>query len=798
MHSKMATVGSKPGGGSGSSMLKQDKSQPQFEDRWEGMRPTVLKLLRQENVSRDEWHDLFWEVYSVCVWDDKGAEKVNDALKHDIVEFVQQSKQRVLHDQDESALLKAYIREWGKYFTQCDYLPKPFKPLESAASGKGSSGQQKKASQQNEDSPVRKLMLESWSHYIFSKIKQKLQDSAMGLVLAERNGEAFEKQLVIGVRESYVNLCLNNDDRLQIYKENFEKAYLDATEAFYKAQAPNYLAENGVQNYMKYADSKLKEEEARAQRYLDTSKGSTSISLLTDCCVECLVSVFKEEILRECAPMIRNNETDKLNLMLKLMDRVPEGINPMLRDLEQHIIEAGLADMVAAADVITTDSEKYVERLLELFHRFSSLVKQAFNDDPRFLTSRDKAYKHVVNDTKVFRLELPTKNKSAVSKCQPESRCPELLANYCDMLLRKTPLSKKLTSEEIESKLRNVLLVLKYVQNKDVFMRYHKAHLTRRLILDTSADSEKEENMVEWLREVGMPADYVNKLARMFQDIKVSEDLNQAFKELHRNNYGNVADNMNIKILNAGAWSRSSERVPVSLPVELEDFIPEVEDFYRNKHSGRKLQWHHLMSNGIITLKNEVGMFDLEVTTFQMGVLFAWNQRPHDKISLENLRLATELPDHELRRTLWSLVAFAKLKRQLILMHPEAKSPKEFSDGTVFWVNQEFAVIKNGKPQKRGKINLIGRLQLSTERSAEEDKEGIVQLRILRTQEAIVKIMKMRKKLSNAQLQTELVEILKNMFLPQKKMIKEQIEWLIEHKYMKRDEGDINTFIYLA
>lgn len=44
----------------------------------------------------------------------------------------------------------------------------------------------------------------------------------------------------------------------------------------------------------------------------------------------------------------------------------------------------------------------------------------------------------------------------------------------------------------------------------------------RRLILDSSADSEKEEDMVEWLREVGMPADYVNKLARMFQDIKVT------------------------------------------------------------------------------------------------------------------------------------------------------------------------------------------------------------------------------------------------------------------------------------
>lgn len=65
-------------------------------------------------------------------------------------------------------------------------------------------------------------------------------------------------------------------------------------------------------------------------------------------------------------------------------------------------------------------------------------------------------------------------------------------------------------------------------------------------------------------------------------------------------------------------------------------------------------------------------------------------------------------------------------------------------------------------------------------------------------QEAIVKIMKMRKTISNAQLQTELVEILKNMFLPSKKLIKEQIEWLIDNKYMKRDENNINQFVYVA
>ncbi len=50
-----------------------------------------------------------------------------------------------------------------------------------------------------------------------------------------------------------------------------------------------------------------------------------------------------------------------------------------------------------------------MERLLTLFNQFSQLVKEAFDDDPRFLTARDKAYKHVVNDTSVFRLDLPTR-----------------------------------------------------------------------------------------------------------------------------------------------------------------------------------------------------------------------------------------------------------------------------------------------------------------------------------------------------------------------------------------------------
>lgn len=39
--------------------LLQNKGSLQFEDKWDLMRPIVLKLLRQESVTKQQWFDLF-------------------------------------------------------------------------------------------------------------------------------------------------------------------------------------------------------------------------------------------------------------------------------------------------------------------------------------------------------------------------------------------------------------------------------------------------------------------------------------------------------------------------------------------------------------------------------------------------------------------------------------------------------------------------------------------------------------------------------------------------------------------
>ena len=48
------------------------------------------------------------------------------------MDFIKQAQERVLQHQEEQALLKAYIAEWRKFFTQCGYLPMPFGQLETA------------------------------------------------------------------------------------------------------------------------------------------------------------------------------------------------------------------------------------------------------------------------------------------------------------------------------------------------------------------------------------------------------------------------------------------------------------------------------------------------------------------------------------------------------------------------------------------------------------------------------------------------------------------------------------------
>ncbi|CAL8100197.1 unnamed protein product [Calicophoron daubneyi] len=774
-----------------------------YEQRWPRINSVVKRMLNMENVSKAEWQDMFTDVFQIVVWqEDAGTNKIRESLTKTIEEYITNVRQEVMQNQDESSLLKAYIVQWSKFSDRSNYLPLPFNPLEGRLSGKHPPSDYNK--RLNQESSIRGVMLEKWNDIIYEAIKQRLLDSAIKLIQSERSGQVIDSALVIGIRDSCVTLSSNRGNDKPIYVEHLEQAYIEGTKNFYRPRIAEYVQEQGIRNYTVYAQQKLIEEEARAKRYLETRAEYGSVAKLMTACVEIFVFEYMDQLLAEVPKLLREEDTSQLRLCYELIHRAPDGSQPLLSLFEQYIHQMGLEDIRANAETMLKDADKYVCRLLDLYNRFSRIVEEAFNNDPLLLSSRDKAYQEIVNNTEVFTTSIPSSVRSDVRRL--ESRCPELLASYCDLLLRKSPINRRLTSDEIESRLKSVLLVLKYVNSKDIFMRVYKSHLMRRLILETSADNEMEEMMVDRLRAVGMPAEQVNKLGRMFQDIKLSHDLTVALKEYIANQPSNYStsvnpslDIMNILILSSGSWLlRSDQKTPISLPVELEDFLPQIEDFYRQKHQGRSLVWQHHLSHGVLYFCSNRGKFELELTTFQIVVLYAWNRRFDQRLQLDSLLTATGLQESELRRTLWSLSEHPKMEQQIILYSPKVKSDKEFDGSTQFWINMDFSNIKAGKAQSRRRFNLIGRLQLTQDSSNEQESMAIVELRQLRAQEGVIKIMKTRKRLNFNELYKELVDLLRYQFVPSKRLIKEVLEWLIEKQYIARNDADMNTFTYLT
>lgn len=216
-----------------------------------------------------------------------------------------------------------------------------------------------------------------------------------------------------------------------------------------------------------------------------------------------------------------------------------------------------------------------------------------------------------------------------------------------------------------------------------------------------------------------MPAELVNRLARMFQDIKVSQDLSHDFQEslVVASTSSNAGSEIgcpssglvvSIKILSSGTWlPRNLPKLSVALPPELEDFIPQVrsnwctyepitfsvdmfgyaplkiEDFYKRKYQGRQLIWQYHLSHGLLAyypLNQSLGgdspcetatiqPVELEVTTLQIVVLLAWRYRDiTHKLRLDDLVTATGLSDADLRRSIW--VNKCLLKSVSIMYYP--------------------------------------------------------------------------------------------------------------------------------
>lgn len=59
-----------------------------------------------------------------------------------------------------------------------------------------------------------------------------------------------------------------------------------------------------------------------------------------------------------------------------------------------------------------------------------------------------------------------------------------------------------MTEQEIETVLDKTMVLFRYLLEKDVFERYYKSHLAKRLLLNKSVSDDSEKNMISKLKVI--------------------------------------------------------------------------------------------------------------------------------------------------------------------------------------------------------------------------------------------------------------------------------------------------------
>ncbi|CAG8479330.1 4133_t:CDS:10 [Rhizophagus irregularis] len=526
---------------------------------------------------------------------------------------------------------------------------------------------------------------------------------------------------------------------LGIYCPSFENLFLMETRSYYHHEGISLVSEITVPRYLKHVKKRLREESDRVSNYLDWKTKNPLTKVVDDELIKRHVDTLLEKGFND---MMEDQHADEhiqeLGRLYDLLARV--------NSLDRLRLYFGNYIKKTGSNIVNNVNQEstMVEDLLALKKKMDSIVAISFDRNYNFAHAVKESFEVFIN--------------------QRQNKPAELIAKYVDLKLKLG--NKRMDDLEIEKTLDEVLVLFRYIQGKDIFEAFYKRDLAKRLLLNKSASFDYERSMLSKLRKECGPG-FTSKLEGI-----ISENLRT-----------NIKIDLYVNVLTQGFWPTYSP-APLILPPVMAECQEIFKEFYLSKHGGRNLKWQNSLGHCLLAAEFPKGNKELVVSLFQAVVLLQFNDlKLKERISYEHIKEHTGIEKKELDRTLQSLACG---KVRVLKKHPKGR---DVSPTDSFSVDEMFDV-----KFFRIKVNAIQMKETLEEN--QETNERVFLDRQYQVDAALVRIMKMRKKLSHNELVSELLSQLK--FKAQVSDIKKRIESLIEREYLERDSEDPSILKYLA
>lgn len=669
-------------------------------------------------------------------------------------------------------------------------------------------------------------------------IISRVSDTLLSSIDLERNGQAIDATLVKTITRMLAELGAT-DTGTSVYAHVFEDGFLDRTRQFYAREATLYLSETTCSDYLRKASQRIHEERVRVENYLELQT-ATKVRLVTE--TE-LISKYMDTLVNMensgLIWMLRNDKVADLRLMYTLFKDIKDGEYFLRSHLKKEVLERGTAliqDPEGSQDPVSL-----ISSILLLKEKYDNIVNAAFalpantSSGSEFHASAGNTTgpssgttapsSGCINSAGNTVMNVSVKNSSSTqygssqtggstvnNKVSSNSaatvpglpdkrfvsavneaferfinsfnRSAEFISLFVDKLLRKD--FKGNSDDEIESKLDSVMTLFRYLHEKDVFERYYKLHLSKRLLHSKSTSSDAERSFITKMKtECGYL--YTSKMEVMFNDMKTSEETTNLFKGSVVMDDIDMRDiDLSVSVLTTMSWP-ITPTPRVNLPDSAVYCTGRFEEFYYKKHDGRRLTWQ--VSLGTAEVRARFGdgtrVVDLfSVSAYSMCILMLFND--HDSLTCKEIANISKIPDQELVRHLQSL---SLAKYRVLRKEPRDKEVKE---DDVFYFNKDFTCR-----------NRRIKMQVITAQKENESERNQTRCRIAADRgpvidTVVVRVMKHRKVLEHNKLLVEVTKQLTSRFEPNPQEIKKRIESLVEREYLERQKDMRQVYEYVA